>query len=122
VAWNVYLDDESLLAAQGRQKEVHAGRMRQEGAPGYIDSVEGSALGATVFREGSEGLQKVKVGDRIWVAPAGVNRRAVGTRLEVTVEERKTVGQTVVLRLRAGGALEGFAEKGLLRVWVEKPE
>ena len=122
VAWNVYLDDESLLAAQGRQKKLHAGRMRQEGAPGYIDSVEGSALGATVFREGSEGLQKVKVGDRIWVAPAGVNRRAMGTRLEVTVEERKTVGQTVVLRLRAAGAVEGFAEKGLLRVWVEKSE
>jgi hypothetical protein len=46
----------------------------------------------------------------------------MGTRLEVTVEERKTVGQTVVLRLRAAGAVEGFAEKGLVRVWVEKSE
>lgn len=122
VAWHVYLDDESLLKAQMRQKQAHANRMQMEGAPGYVDLVEGTALGATMFREGVDVLQKVKVGDRIWVAPAGVNRRAEGTRREVTVEERKLAGQSVVLRLRSEAAIDGFAEKGLLRVWVEKPE
>jgi hypothetical protein len=122
VAWNVYLDDESLLAAQGRQKQVHARRMKAEGAPGYVDSVEGNMLGVTVFREGVEVLQTVKAGDRVWVAPAGANRRADGSRSEVTVEERKASGQTAVLRLRFDGAVKGFVEKGLFRVWVEKPE
>jgi hypothetical protein len=122
IAWNVYLDDESLLAAQERQKKVHGKRMQVEGAPGYVDAVKGATLEVTVFREGADGLQKVKVGDHLWVAPAGVDRKADAIHREVTVEERKAAGQTVVLRLRSDSALDGFREKGLFRVWVTKPD
>ena len=122
LAWNVYLDDESLLAAQDRQKKVHAKRMHEDGSPGYVDVLDGKSIGVTVFREGADALQKVKPGDRVWVAPAGVDRKPTSGRTEAVVEERKQVGQTVVLRLHPREEVQGFREKGLFRLWVDKPE
>ena len=94
----------------------------EDGSPGYVDVLDGKSIGVTVFREGADALQKVKPGDRVWVAPAGVDRKPTSGRTEAVVEERKQVGQTVVLRLHPREEVQGFREKGLFRLWVEKPE
>ena len=119
VAWNVYLDEESLMAVQDRQKQVHAKRMQDEGAPGYVDAVEGSTLSVTVFREGVETIQTLKAGDRVRVSAAGTDRKASGERWEAVVEEKKPVGQSVALRLRAERSWQGFQVAGLFRLWME---
>jgi hypothetical protein len=47
MCWEVFLDDESLIAFQTEQKAVHARRMAEEGLPGYIDSVAAEPAQAT---------------------------------------------------------------------------
>lgn len=75
VAWEVFLDDESLVKFQTEQKAVHAKRMLTEGLPGYVHESQGSQLTLTLFNEGDELIKQLKLGGSIKAAPAGVDRK-----------------------------------------------
>ncbi len=75
MCWNVFLDDASLLKFQDAQKALHAKRIAEEGAPGYVDRIEGGALDLTLFQESGEIARQLKAGQKVRVAPAGVDRK-----------------------------------------------
>jgi hypothetical protein len=99
VAWEIFLDDESLLKYQAEQKAVHAERMKHEGAPGYVDAVDGPKLELTMFNEGTEITKLIKAGQKVRVAPAGTDRQAMAAAVSASVSEAKTVGRNLKLEL-----------------------
>ncbi|MGC4007436.1 MAG: hypothetical protein QM811_31655 [Pirellulales bacterium] len=59
VAWDVFLDDASLLKYQSEQKTVHTARLQKSGAPGYVDVIDARRLDLTMFQEGNELTSKL---------------------------------------------------------------
>jgi len=119
IAWEVFLDEESLLKFQTEQKAVHAARIREEGAPGFIDESKENAISLTLFAEGDEQVKQLKVGKAVRVAPAGVNKKPSGEPVKGTVTAVKMAGQLckVTVQLADGGAK--FTPTNLARLWVE---
>ena len=117
VAWEVFLDDESLVKFQTEQKAVHAARILKEGAPGYVDASNGKDLRLTLFNEGADIVKQLKAGKSIRVAPAGVDRKPVTAPLTATVTAVVTKGRDckVTLTLSAEGK---FQPAGLTRLWL----
>lgn len=122
VAWEVFLDDESLAKFQTEQKAVHAERMKKEGAPGYVDEVDGSNLKLTLFNEGGDVAKQLKVGKTVKVAPAGVDRKPSAEAAEGKVIELKPSGRQLAVTVEmAGGAKPGgFQPTGLFRLWLNE--
>lgn len=95
VCWEVFLDDESLLKFQAEQKAVHAARLAEQGAPGYVDSVTFRetdpilyvGLSLTLFQEGGDIARALKKGQKVSVAPCGVDRNPSGAPVSGTVAE-----------------------------------
>ena len=118
VCWEVFLDDESLLKFQRAQQAVHAQRLAAEGLPGYVDARAEQQLTLTLFQEGGEWIRALKVGQKVRVAPAGVDRKPTGAPLHATVAAAKMAGNLgkVTLTLEAGA--DAFQTAGLARVWV----
>ncbi|HSI61653.1 MAG TPA: hypothetical protein VLE43_01005 [Candidatus Saccharimonadia bacterium] len=85
VAWEVFLDDESLAKFQNEQKAVHAARIKEEGAPGYVDEASGTTLKLTLFNEGGDVAKQLKAGKPVRVAPAGVDRKPTAKAISATV-------------------------------------
>jgi hypothetical protein len=118
MAWEVFLDDESLLKFQAEQKAVHAKRILEEGAPGYVDASSGTQLTLTLFNEGDEQIKRLKQGTAIQVAPAGIDRKPTAAPITGKVS---TIGKNgrqtqVTLELTASG--EMFQPAGIARLWV----
>ncbi len=118
MAWEVFLDDESLLKFQAEQKTVHAKRILDEGAPGYVDESSGTKVVITLFNEGEEQIKRLKQGGAIRAAPAGVDRKpsaefVSGKVIAIGKNGRQT---QVTLELFASG--EKFQPAGLARLWV----
>ena len=67
MCWEVFLDDESLLKFQTGQKAVHAKRMADEGAPGYVDKIADRNLDLTLFQEAGEVARQLKAGQQVRV-------------------------------------------------------
>jgi hypothetical protein len=122
VAWEVFLDDESLAKFQTEQKAVHAERMKKEGAPGYVDEVAGPTLKLTLFNEGADVARQLKVGKTVKVAPAGVDRKPSAEAVEGKVTELKPNGrqQAVTLEMAGGKMPVGFQPTGLFRLWMNE--
>jgi hypothetical protein len=122
VAWEVFLDDESLAKFQTEQKAVHTERMKKEGAPGYVDEVGGSTLKLTLFNEGGEVAKQLKVGKTVKVAPAEVDRKPSAGVVEGKVTELKANGrqQAVTLEMAVGRVPVGFQLAGLFRLWLNE--
>ncbi len=118
VAWEVFLDDASLLKFQTEQKAVHEARIIEDGAPGYIDEVGGSKLTLTLFNEGEAQVKSLKLGAKVRVAAAGVDRKPSTKPVGATVGSLKKEGRLcrVVLMLDQDAA--GFQPTGLARVWA----
>ena len=119
VPWEVFLDDESLLKFQTDQKAVHAKRILEEGAPGYIDEVSASKVVLTLFNEGGDQIKLLKQGGAVRIAPAGKDRKPTSTPVSAKVN---TIGKSgrqtqVTLDLTAGG--DAFHPIGLVRLWVD---
>ena len=118
--WEVFLDDASLIKFQDQQKQVHHRRMIAEGMPGYVDQAETDRVQVTLFAEGAELFAKLKVGAKVRVAPAGVDRKPSADPTAAVIEEIKPGGrvQTVTLKLEkpTGSA---FHTTGLARVFSE---
>jgi hypothetical protein len=120
VGWEVFLDDESLAKFQTEQKAVHAARMKEEGAPGYVDEATGNMLKLTLFNEGGDVAKQLKAGKAVKVVPAGVDRKPVGKAVSATVTEAKMNGrlQEATLTLSDGASASAFQPAGLFRLWV----
>jgi hypothetical protein len=120
VAWEVFLDDSSLLKFQTEQKAVHAKRMAEQGLPGYVDASESGQLKLTLFHEAGEWARALKKGQKVQVAPAAVDRRPVAEPGNATVTEAKMAGNLGKVTLALEGPTAGFKPAGLVRVWVGK--
>ena len=118
VAWEVFLDDESLVKFQTEQKAVHAKRIQQEGAPGYVDEANGKELRLTLFNEGSDIAKQLKAGKAIRIAPAGVDRKPTTAPLTGTVTAAVTKGRECKVTLTLSAAEAKFQPTGLARVWL----
>lgn len=121
VAWEVFLDDESLLRFQAEQKAIHDARILEQGAPGYIDESAGATLSLTLFHEGEAQVKKLKPGAVVRVAPAGVDRKPTAEPSAGRIESVKTTGRltAVTLMLSSSEAGGAFKPAGLARLWAE---
>jgi len=123
VPWEIFLDDESLIQFQTDQKAVHAKRILEQGAPGYIDEASESRLVLTLFNEGGEQIKRLKQGGAVRVAPAGEDRKPTSTPVsaKVTVIGKNGRQTQVTLDLTTGG--NAFHPMGrLVRLWVDGGE
>jgi len=120
VCWEVFLDDASLLKFQSEQKAVHSKRMAEQGAPGYLDKTADKDLQLTMFREGDEVWKTLKAGQKVKVAPAGVDREPTSTPVTATVAAAQTTAGLGKLSLTLDAPAAGFAVTSLARLWPVK--
>lgn len=118
IAWEVFLDDESLVKFQTEQKAVHATRIAKEGAPGYVDESNGNELKLTLFNEGGDVVKQLKAGKSVRVAPAGVDRKPTATPLMGKVTAATTKGRECKITLTLSAAEAKFQPTGLARLWI----
>ena len=118
MCWEIFLDDESLVRFQDEQKAVHAKRMKDEGAPGYVDEISAQELKLTIFGEADEISKQLKAGTAVRVASAGLDRKASGAGITGTVTATKQVGRVCKVTLAVDSAAEGFQVAGLARLWI----
>lgn len=121
VCWEVFLDDESLLKFQSEQKAVHARRMAEEGLPGYVDAVEGKSVKLTLFQEAGDQSRQMKVGQKVKVSAAGIDRKATGSPVSGTIAEMKMDRNLGKPTITLDGDPAGFNVAGLARVWTTAP-
>jgi hypothetical protein len=119
IAWEVFLDDASLVKFQEEQKAVHAKRLEEEGAPGYVDAFAEQDLRVTLFNEGSEIMKKLKPGSEVRVAPARADRKPTAPAVTGTVASMKMEGKQgkAQIMIRPPGATS-FTPTGLFRLWI----
>ncbi len=121
MAWEVFLDDESLLKFQAEQKAVHAKRILEEGVPGYVDASNGTQLTLTLFNEGAEQIKLLKQGTAIQVAPAGVDRKPTAAPVTGKVITLGKNGRQTQATLELTASGEKFQPTGIARLWVDQP-
>lgn len=108
VCWEVFLDDESLLKFQAEQKAVHAARLAEQGAPGYVDVVTFRetepivtvGLGITLFQEGGDVARGLKKGQKVSVSPCGVDRNPTAAPVSGVVTEAGMKGNLGVVSVK----------------------
>ena len=120
MCWEVFLDDASLLKFQAGQKAVHARRLAAEGAPGYVDKVDGTAVQLTLFQEGGEIAHALKTGLKVRVAPAGIDRKPTAAPVAATVTEAKMAGNLGKTTLTLASPAAGFQTGAVVRLWLLK--
>lgn len=118
VAWEVFLDEASLLKFQAEQKAVHTERISKEGAPGFIDSVAAGGLTLTLFNEGEIHVKALKAGKHVRVAPAGVDRKPTAAAITATVKSAKMMGRQCIAELTTEAETANFNPTELVRLWV----
>ena len=118
MCWNVFLDDASLAKFQDAQKALETKRIAEEGAPGYVDKVEGGAVDLTLFQESGEISHALKAGQKIRVAAAGVDRKASGTPFDGVVATVKMAGNLGKVTVTLNAAPAGFQPGGVARLWI----
>lgn len=118
MAWEVFLDDESLKKFQTEQMAVHSKRMLEEGAPGYVDTATYHELGLTMFPEGVEISKQLKAGTTVRVAPAGVDRKPSATPVNGRVAATKQDGRLTKVTVALEGPGPTFVPTGLFRLWI----
>ncbi len=119
VAWEVFLDEASLLKFQAEQKTVHAARIKEQGAPGYVDEVTTDSLRLTLFNEGEEHVKQLKVDKSVRVAPAGVDRKPSADPISGKVTAVKMAGRQCLVTLSINSPATKFEVTGLARLWVD---
>lgn len=129
VCWEVFLDDVGLLKFQADQKAVHAARLAEQGAPGYVDAkpapegndVKFEALELTLFQEGGDVARALKKGQKVEVFNTGADRKPSGAPATGTIAEAKMAGNLgkVSIQLDLGSSTR-FEVGGLARLKVVK--
>ncbi|CAN5909033.1 hypothetical protein BH11VER1_BH11VER1_09300 [soil metagenome] len=117
MCWEVFLDDESLLKFQTEQKAVHAQRLKEEGAPGYVDKLSEKELQLTLFQESGEVSRALKTGQKVRVAPAGADRKATSAPVSGTVTEAKMAGNLGRVMVTLDAASGTFRVGDVMRLW-----
>jgi hypothetical protein len=117
MCWNVFLDDASLLKFQDAQKTLNAKRLAEEGAPGYADVVDGTTLELTLFWESNEIASSLKAGQKVSVAPAGVDRKATAPAVTGVIATAKMQGNLGKLTVKLDAPSAGFVVGGITRLW-----
>jgi len=120
IAWDVFMDEESLLKFQAEQKIVQTARIKEEGAPGYVDEVNAQKLTLTLFNESGDLLKQLKAGTKVRVAPAGVNRKPSGAIQKGSIVSTKMVGRQNVAEITLDAPAAGFKLTELARLWTEE--
>lgn len=118
VAWEIFLDDASLLKFQAEQKALHTARILKDGAPGYVDGNAADELRLTLFNEGSDIAKQLKAGKSIRVAPAGVDRKPTTAPIPGTVTAAITKGRECKVTVRLATPEGRFQPTGLARLWL----
>ena len=121
MAWEVFLDDASLLKFQAEQKAVHAKRILEEGAPGYVDASNGTQLTLTLFNEGEEQIKRLRQGTTVQIAPAGADRKPTAAPIAGKVVTLGKNGRQVQVTLELNASGEKFQPTGIARLWVAQP-
>ena len=121
MAWEFFLDDESLLKFQAEQKAVHAKRILEEGAPGYVDASSGTQLTLTLFNEGDEQIKRLKQGTSVQVAPAGVDRKPTAAPITGKVTTLGKNGRQTQVTRELTASSEKFHPAGIARLWAAQP-
>lgn len=117
LAWEVFLDDESLKKFQTEQKAVHSKRILEDGAPGYVDEALGKKVVLTLFNEGEEQVKPLKKGSRVRVAPAGVDRKPAGEPITGKVVALSKNGRQTQVTLEMENPTDRFKVTALSRLW-----
>ena len=117
MCWNVFLDDASLLKFQNEQKALETKRIAEEGAPGYVDKLDGATLDLTLFWEGSDISHGLKAGQKVRVAPAGVDRKPTMAPVTGTVAAAKMAGNLGKITVTLDAASTAFPVGGVARLW-----
>ncbi|WP_395747824.1 hypothetical protein [Prosthecobacter sp.] len=118
MAWEVFLDDESLIKFQTEQKAVHAKRILEEGAPGYVDASAGKQVTLTLFNEGEEQIKRLKQGTHVQVAPAGLDRKPTAAPIMGKVVTLGKNGRQAQVTVELDASAEKFQPPGIARLWV----
>ena len=121
VPWEVFLDDDSLLKFQTEQKALHAKRMLEEGAPGYVDESSGTKLVLTLFNEGEEQIKRLNQGTSVRVTAAGVDRKPTTDPITAKVTLLGKNGRQTQVTLELNAPAEKFQPTGLARLWLAQP-
>jgi len=117
VCWEVFLDDASLLKFQTEQKAAHAARIAREGAPGYVDTANGTTLEMTLFQESGEVSHALKPGEKVKVAPAGVDRKPTADPVTGSVASCKMAGNLGKVTITLDAPATGFTVGEVARLW-----
>jgi hypothetical protein len=117
IAWEVFLDEASLLKFQAEQKAVHAKRIAEQGAPGYVDEATADGLKLTLFNEGEVHIKQLKAGKRVRLAPAGIDRAPSSEPITATVKSMKIQGRQCLLEVSTADT-KAFKPTQLARIWM----
>jgi hypothetical protein len=117
VAWEVFLDDESLQKFQTEQKAAEAKRLQQEGSPSYVDKLDGTNVDLTLFQESGELSHKLKPGMKVRVSPAGVDRKAIGAPVNGSVTAAKMAGNLGKVSITLDAADAKLVIGQVARLW-----
>lgn len=119
IAWELFLDEASLLKFQAEQKTVHAERITKAGAPGYIDAAGEGTLKLTLFNEGEVIVKQLKAGKQVRIAPAGIDRQPTAEPIVAKVTSSKMQGRQCLVELTVEAATTSFKPTKLVRLWVD---
>ena len=119
MCWNVFIDDASLLKFQNEQKALETKRLAEKGAPGYIDTITGTTLELTLFQESGDISRAMKAGQKVQVAPAGVDRKPTATPVTGTVSAIKMAGNLGKVTVTLEAASTAFPVGDVARLWVK---
>jgi len=123
VCWELFLDDESRDAFRAEQQTVHKKRMEAEGLPGYVDAADGTTLRLTLFSEGADQAKGLKPGQKVWLAPAGADRKpTAGPAPGVLTAVKPARGNLHEVTITVDAGTAGFPPAGVARLWPKRPE
>ena len=119
MCWEVFLDEASLLKFQATQRAVHAKRMTEEGAPGYVDKVTGPQVELTLFQESGDVGRQLREGSPIRLAGAGQDRKAMGESAAGKVKAVKFAGNLCKVTVELEQAATALSPKQVARLWIK---
>ena len=117
MCWEVFLDDASLLKFQNEQKALEAKRLEEEGAPGYVDTLNGKELALTLFQEGGDISRALKAGQKVRVAPAGVDRKPTAAPVTGIIAKAAMAGNLGKITVTLDEPTAAIAVGNVARLW-----
>jgi hypothetical protein len=119
IAWDVFLDDASLLKFQTEQKAVHLAKLKADGCPGYVDSYQNKEVQLTMFQEGTDITTKLKPKQEIKIAACGIDRKPIQKPIGVTIVTAKAQGKLVKITAKIDAPAGSCKSGDLVRLWTE---